>query len=48
MMDATLLFKAFVIILNQGTISSLLETYMEKDLISVLKVIFSKFPKKPI
>jgi len=30
MMDASLLFKAFVLFSNQGTISSLLELYMEK------------------
>jgi len=39
MMDALLLFKAFVMFSNQGTISSLLELYMEKGSISVLKVI---------
>ena len=39
MTDALLHYKAFVIFLNQGTISSRLEPYMEKGSISVLKVI---------
>ena len=39
MMDASLLFKAFVMFPNQGTITSLLEPYMEKGSVSVLKVI---------
>ena len=51
MMDASLLFKAFVMFLNQDTISSLLEPYMEKgfnfssegDLIEVSKDTHVKF-----
>jgi len=35
----TLLFKMFVIFPNQGTISSLLEPYIEKDFVSVRKMI---------
>jgi len=38
MIDAPLLFKAFVMFPNQGTISSLLEPYIEKGAVSVLKV----------
>ena len=45
--DASLLFKAFVIFPNQGTISSFLEPYMKKGSISVLKVILWKFSKMP-
>ena len=39
MMDASLLFKAFVMFPNQDTILSLLEPYIEKDSVSVRKVI---------
>jgi len=46
MMDASLLFKAFIIFPNQGTISSLLESYIEKGSVSVLKVISLKSPKR--
>jgi len=48
MMDASLLFKVFVMFPNQGTISSLLESYMEKDSILDLKMILWKFSKMPI
>jgi len=48
MMDASLLFKAFIIFPNQGTIISLLESYIEKDFVSVRKVFLWKFPKKPM
>ena len=48
MMDALLLFKAFIIFPNQGTIISLLESYIEKDFISVRKVFLWKFSKKPM
>jgi len=36
---ASLLFKAFVMFSNQGTISSLLKSYIRKGSVSVLKVI---------
>jgi len=39
MIDASLLSKVFVMFLNQGTISSLLEPYMGKSSDSVLKAI---------
>jgi len=39
MINASLLFKTFVMFPNQDTISSLLAPYIEKDSISVLKVI---------
>ena len=39
MMDESLLFKAFVMFPNQGTISSLLEPYKKKGSVSVRKVI---------
>ena len=44
--DVSLLFKAFVIFPNQGTISSLLEPYKRKGSVSVRKVILWKFPKR--
>jgi len=44
MMDASLLFKAFVVFPNLGTISSLLGPY--KGTVSVRKVILWKFPKR--
>ena len=51
-MDASLLFKAFVMFPNQGTISgtisSLLEPYKGKGSVSILKVILWKFPKIPM
>jgi len=37
MIDASLLFKAFIIFPNQGTISSLLEPYKGKGSVSVRK-----------
>jgi len=50
MMDASLLFKAFVMFPNQGTISSLLEPYIEKfyfsskgDLMEVFKEVHVMF-----
>ena len=39
MMDASLLFKAFVMFSNLDTISFLLESYIEKGSVSVRKVI---------
>ena len=42
-MDASLLFKAFVMFPNQGTISSLLEPYKKKGSVSVRKLIFGSF-----
>ena len=48
LMDASLLFKAFVMFLNQDTISSLLEPYIEKGSISVLNLILLKFSKMPM
>ena len=39
MMDASLLFKVFIIFPNQDTISSLLEPYKGKGFVSVRKVI---------
>ena len=48
MMDVSLLFKAFIIFLNQGTVSSLLEPYKRNGLVSILKVILWKSPKRPI
>jgi len=38
-MDASLLFKVFIMFSIQGIISSLLEPYKEKGSVSVLKVI---------
>ena len=38
MMDASLLFKAFIMFSNQGIILSLLEPYIEKGFASVRKV----------
>ena len=38
-MNASLLFKAFIIFPNQGTILSLLEPYIEKGSVLVQKVI---------
>jgi len=35
MIDTSLLFKVFVMFSNQGTISSLLESYIEKGSVSV-------------
>jgi len=46
MMNASLLFKAFVIFSNQSTISSLLELYKGKGSVLVLKVILWKSPKR--
>ena len=45
MMDASLLFKAFVMFPNQGTILSVLEPCKGKGSVSVQKVILCKFPK---
>jgi len=45
-MDVSLLFKAFVMFLNQGIISSLLEPYIKKGSVLVLKVILRKSPKR--
>ena len=45
---ASLLFKALVMFLNQGTISSLLEPYIEKGSVSVLNVSLWKFSKRPM
>jgi len=43
MMDASLLFKVFVIFPNQGTTSSLLESYKGKGSVSVLSCSYEIF-----
>ena len=47
-MDASLLFKAFIMFPNQSTFSSLLEPYIEKDSVLDQKVILWKFLKRPM